>query len=528
MSSAALSSVPEASPTSFAPDATVREISLIATGSLVLLAAEALSSNPRILFARYLWIDELWTKLIESKSTVWESLVALEQAGDPTPPMYHLLARASWGLLGGSAETAFRTLSFVSMWIALVLLYVLLRRSFALLPALVAVIAFWSCPTIIGYAFYARPYASLLAATVGFCLVYGQDRKGPLAIGLTAAMAALICTLHYFGIFALSAVVIGDTLARHEPLPAMIRRNLPTAAGPIALAFCWPFVHAWRSGQAVFTFLPPLTLGSAVRDVLMTWILTWESILVLFFAWYISAVIWLIAGLLGRAADKAPSTNIGRLQPVAGLFGLILVPILVALFSALTYNVMLTRYMIPGLLGVAVLLALVASKIPSRILAGTAILLILLGAWNLRLFSEEQLKWQTTEGRMINIGQSDDLFVVTLTSHEAYLLYEYAPRLRNRLVIADFRASHRSELFRGILSDYELESKWSAVFPDLPKFVSLEQMRAMERFHLVNPETAVLADQENRPATAFPLQKIAQALSLERVGDLYEVRPNWP
>jgi uncharacterized membrane protein len=115
---------------------------LMAFGSLALLVAEVFSNNPRILFGRFLWVDELWTKFIESKPSVWQSLIALKHAGDPTPPTYHLLARASWGLLGGSAETAFRTLSFVSMWIALVLLYILLRRIFAVLPSLVAVLAF--------------------------------------------------------------------------------------------------------------------------------------------------------------------------------------------------------------------------------------------------------------------------------------------------------------------------------------------------------------------------------------------------
>jgi hypothetical protein len=77
---------------------------LMAFGSLALLVAEVLMNNPPILFGRILWVDELWTKFIESKPSVWQSLIALKHAGDPTPPTYHLLAWASWGLLGGSAE----------------------------------------------------------------------------------------------------------------------------------------------------------------------------------------------------------------------------------------------------------------------------------------------------------------------------------------------------------------------------------------------------------------------------------------
>src|SRR5216684_4013006 len=166
MMSAALSNVTESSHTSTSvPGASVQEMFLMALGSIALLLVEVLMSAPRILLGRYLWLDELWTKLIESEPSVRQSLIALKHSGDPTPPTYHLLARASWGVLGGSGETAFRTLALVSMWIALVLIYAILRRTFTVLPCLLAVLAFWSSPPIIAYAFYARPYAPLLAAT---------------------------------------------------------------------------------------------------------------------------------------------------------------------------------------------------------------------------------------------------------------------------------------------------------------------------------------------------------------------------
>lgn len=432
-------------------------------------------------------------------------------------------------LLGGSAETAFRTLSFISVWVAVVLIYTLLRRTFAVLPASVAVLGFWSSLPIIGCAFFARPYALLLAAIAGFCLIYGLDNKRPLVTALTAVMATLVCTLHYFGVFALAAVVLGDTLARREPLRAMIRRWLPSAAGPIALAFCWPFVHTWKAGLTVFTYLPPQTFGSAVRNVLYSWAGAPEATAVLVSAWCISDVTSLIIRRLGYSSEKAPSRNTGPLQPVAGLLGLILVPIFVAIFSALAYSAMTIHHMIPGLLGVTVLLAIVASNTPPRILAGTAMLLMLVGVRNLRLYSATQMRWQATEDRTMKIGQNDELPIVTFTSHEAYLLYAYAPTLRNRLFVADLRENHRSQLFRGMFVDYEFENKWLTVFPDLPKLVNLDQLRHMGKFHLVKPTDAwVLAEQEARPSQSFSLQRIAEALSFEKVGDLYEVGPNLP
>jgi hypothetical protein len=494
---------------------------LMAFGSLALLVAEVFSNNPRILFCRYLSIDELLAKLIESKPSVWQSLRALEHSGDFTPPTYHILARASWRLLGGSAETAFRTLSFVSIWIALVLTYALLRRSFAVLPALVTVLAFWSNPPVIQYTFYARCYAPLIAATAGFCLIYGQDKKGPFANVVTAAMAALVCTLHYFGIFAVAAVVLGDTLARREPLPAMIRRWLPVAAGPIALAACLPFVIAFNTGHLHSCAPPP------VRALWVWWLGAVEATVVLVFARSISTVASLLIRLFGRGGEESQPTRIGPLQPVAGLFGLILVPLFILIFSALAYPAMNSRYMLPGLLGLTSLLALLASKISPRILAGAAALLILLGAHNLRRYSEYQMKWQTTENQMMNIGRFDQLAIVTLNMHEAYLLYDYAPSLRNRVFIADLSRTHKAQLSRCLLLDTDLARKWPTVYPDLPRLLNLEQLRHLGKFHLLNSEAPILDGQELRwPSSSLPVEKIDDALSFQKVGDLYEVRPN--
>jgi len=513
------STVPESRP-SFVQSAAAGEMCLMASGSLVLLIVEVLMNNPRILFSRYLWIDELWTKLIESEPNLWQSLVALKHSGDPTPPGYHLLARASWGLIGGSGELAFRTLAFVSMWVALVLLYALLRRTFATLPALVAVLAFWSIPSIIGYAFFARPYAPLIAATVGFCLLYGQDQKGPLAVALTAVLAALICTLHYFGIFAVASIVLGDTLARREGMRATLRRWLPVAAGPAALTACWPFYHTWRTGQTVFTYLPPTTLDSAVKALLIFWSGAVEATVLLILAWSISAVARLTIRILGYSREPKTAA-IGRFQPVAGLFGLILVPGALAIFSYLVCSVMLTRYMVAGLLGVTALLAVMASNTSPRVLVAITPLLLLLDVHNFRQYSAAQSRWQTAEAQMMNIGRFDQLPIVTFNPHESYLLYTYAPGLRHRIFIADLRSTHRAKLSNFVLSDYELENKWSNVYPDLPKLVTLGQLRHMGKFHLVNSEPPILAGQM-RPLS---LQKIAQVLSIRNEGELYEVQP---
>ena len=151
-------------------------------------------------------------------------------------------------------------------------------------------------------------------------------------------------------------------------------------------------------------------------------------------------------------------------------------------------------------------------------------LLVLLGAFHLRRYSNLRLRWQTKEDEMMNIGQSDQLAIVTFNLHEAYLLYVYAPNLRSRVFIADLSTTHKAELSRSVLLDYDLEKKWSTIYPDLPKLVDLDQLRRMGKFHLVDSEAPILAEQEDRPEISLPLQKVAQILSLQNVGDLYEVR----
>jgi hypothetical protein len=215
------------------------------------------------------------------------------------------------------------------------------------------------------------------------------------------------------------------------------------------------------------------------------------------------------------------------LQPVAGLFGLILIPVFILTFSALAYPAMNIRYMLPGLLGLTSLLAIVASKISPAILAGAAMSIILLGAHNLRLFSEVETKWQDTEKQRMNAGRFDQLAIVTFNMHEAYLLYDYAPSLRNRVFIADLTRTHKVQLSRCLLLDTDLARKWSTVDPNLPKLLNLEQLRRLGKFHLLSSEAPILAGQEfQRLSLLSPLEKIADALSFRKVGDLYEIQPN--
>ena len=84
------------------------EILTVAIAGLLLMVVEVLGSKPRILFERYLFVDEMW-----AYSRIGSEHLALSRDAEAfrlqTPPLYHLLARTFWRLWGGSPEMAFRS-----------------------------------------------------------------------------------------------------------------------------------------------------------------------------------------------------------------------------------------------------------------------------------------------------------------------------------------------------------------------------------------------------------------------------------
>lgn len=520
--------------------ATGSEIATVASALLLLMVGEVLGSKPRILFERYFSVDEMWAKFLESDPSIWHSLVTLKHSPDQTPPLYHLVIRAFWCLWGGSPETAFRVPSFITIWIALVLTYTVLRRSFAVLPSLVAVLALWSYGPIVMYAFFARPYALLLASTAGFCLIYGDERTDGSWAVVTAGAAALVCSSHYFGIFGLASIVFVDVITRPAAPSQKLKRLLPVTAGPIALLLILPFIRATTSGYPVASYLPsylpPLTLSFVFRQIVGGAIGGFFGsaitlALVLEFAWGVSE-------LIRRCGyEKNPPTEPLRLsQPTILLSALLLIPLVLVLFSVVTDNYLLDRYMITGLLGTTPLMAMIASRSSKRVLVYVLAFFTFVGALRVHGFGLQQEYWQLDRERLIRKvnALNDRVPIVAYAKNEAYLIYSYAPLVRPRLFIADFSSSHMRDLSRGILVDGEIASRWSAADPALPKLVNLNELRRMGDFHLVDASDVwVLAhpiglssdERDAYTAKVLSLRRLAKT-NTGGIDSLYEAEGN--
>jgi hypothetical protein len=70
----------------------------------------------------------------------------------------------------------------------------------------------------------------------------------------------------------------------------------------------------------------------------------------------------------------------------------------------------------------------------------------------------------------------------------------------------------------------ELMPKWSSVYPDLPRTVTLEDLRHMGTFHLIFSEAPVIREQDEYPSRKYSLEEIANRVAMQKVGELYQVQ----
>jgi hypothetical protein len=488
---------------------------------LSLMAATIAANNPQVLLARLLGPDECVTAMIVSDPSVRHSIVAVKAGFETNPPVYHLLLREFCRCCGRITETSLRSFSAASAFVALLAVYLALRRAFAAWPAAVAVAALWSNEPLIAQAFQARFYAPLLAATGVFCLVYAARNGGVFTAVLTALLAVLVCTLHYFGIFSLAAIVAGDALASGDPWPRKFRRMVPTFAGPMALLTFIPFVRSQAAGLSVSWIEPFTVLGA------------WHLLMELFGGATLPAVAlaWWISELIRQRGDHAAATadGAGTLLPLAGLSGLLAVPFLIIILSALVQPALASRYAITGLLGLTPLVALVASRLSRRVALVTIIFFALLGFQRMHQFSTREARAQMAQRERIHqLIRADDGLPIVDLNFDA-VAYYYAPQLRSRSFVADLRATHRNALSNPIIFSMDMEAKCAPIYPDMPRMADLAALRKLGPFHLnvSQADLPLFLSAKLLPDQAGGQHDIGEFLPFEKIRDsIYQATPD--
>lgn len=319
------------------------------------------------LATRPLWLDESMTRLVANQKSLPAVIDLLRHGADTNPPLLFGWHWVIGRLFGGVTAWQLRGTAFLSMMAASLGLFLLLRKVYGFMPALVGAFSVSANAQIIRYAFDGRFYGPWLLLTVIYVwsLARRADGEGGTTglIGICASAVAL-CLIHYFGIIAL-VLVSGGALLVAFPDRRRMGRILPgLASGGVTVLALLPMLRGQRAALSVPTWVPPASLLGTV--------------------WFLAPYLLLfVAAVVTRDSLRrhlrAGESSFERRTIVAGLLSLGLMPLLLVLFSFAVQSVMILRYALPGLLAMGVVVSALWARLAPGLRTAFALVLGLLG-----------------------------------------------------------------------------------------------------------------------------------------------------
>ncbi|HEX4123256.1 MAG TPA: glycosyltransferase family 39 protein [Tepidisphaeraceae bacterium] len=460
------------------------ELLLVAVGLAALMAGELAVCKPRLVMDGPFWLDECLTAQIVLDPSIGHSIAAIRHGVDTNPPVYHLIARGYWKVFGrlfrDSPRITLRSLSLLCTWLALVGVYALLRGGFSIWPAIIGTLAVSAHPDVVEQAVNARFYAPLLAATVATCLAMRRRGTGIGRGILVAICAALLCTLHYFGILILGCICLAMLLVDEGSVVRRLIRLLPAAAGPVALAPFLFFIRTQSAGLTVKTWLDPFSAflaGQFLVDVLCT-----LPLLVAVAAWVIGQLI------RSTGNDRRIEDRPALLAATVPMLAMALVPVTIVIFSAMVQSALRPRYAIAAALVLGPVAAMLGARLGRYVLVGLAVALSGLAVMKLHgVESLRQTQLDTLTYRRDAVENQDPALPIYLTDRgQATELLTFAPELFPRMHLLDMREPGIA-LDNYRLFETETIGKVSPYYP-LPPLVPAAHLQEIGKFDLIAPE----------------------------------------
>jgi hypothetical protein len=354
----------------------------------ILFAVTLCASLPPLLAGssvldRPFWLDEILTYWIASQPDVRSVIRTVASGTDTNPPALHLLLHLI-GNTFGHTPTVYRITTLILTGLLASGLYLLVRRRAPASIALLAVAILLTPQALRQHAFDARFYILLLTSSI-YTIIFLESLDRTLTspdrtrsriqiIATSLALigsSAILCTVHYFGIVALASIVIGFLCFDRSSLRARLFALTPTLAGPLALLVCLPILLAQRNaladvGGTHLVRMPLQAITTALTDLLPPTLLL---------AVVLPCIVLRLAQRRRQAKhasstspDTSPdSSSVSRsiessqqniLRRAGPVVGLLLYPLAIILFDLLIQPALLTRYLLPVALPIAILLAL--------------------------------------------------------------------------------------------------------------------------------------------------------------------------
>src|SRR5437764_807750 len=252
---------------------TSREV-LSAVGALALAIALLPLLGGGVLWTRPLWLDEICCTVypVSNAATPVDVVRNIVHREDYAPPLLHLIYWSAGRVAGGLTPVVLRSVSLACVSLALLLVYLTLRRRFDRAPSAAGAIAVATHALVVTHAFEGRFYGPWLLFAAGFA----WSLSGLAARRVTQALFSIfLVTIHWFGVLSLGLMVGGAMATRGRDWRSGLRIVAPSAAGFIALIVCAPMAIAQRSAAtgAGALWVPELSaaqVGVVVRLFFLT------------------------------------------------------------------------------------------------------------------------------------------------------------------------------------------------------------------------------------------------------------------
>jgi 4-amino-4-deoxy-L-arabinose transferase-like glycosyltransferase len=334
-----------------------RRVALAGAVAFAVYSAAVLSLAARA----HLWNDELYTwyfAQLPSMRDVWDQLsTGVEQL----PPFFYVITRASLAVFGDNA-IALRLPSLLGLALACGCLWVVVaRRTDAWYGFLAAII-----PLATGtfrYAWEARPYA-LVVGFAGAALLFHQLRSDGVrprltVVGLALALAAATA-VHYYGVLVVlpiaGAEAVRAYLSRRVDWAAIAALGAPVV--PLAVAF--PLIEGARKYAHEFWTTFGLSSAPEFYVLLLRAGVFSSSRLPEWLALGFTAVV------VGGATVVLLRRPVAWPVDVAAAVGFVLLPLVGVLVAELVTGAYTERYVLPAVLGPAVLIPLALHRLAGR------------------------------------------------------------------------------------------------------------------------------------------------------------------
>ncbi len=452
---------------------TAREIFTVSLGLIALVVVQLSLTGSFSLFDRYLWLDEIHTHLLVTDPHVTHAAGALADGADFNPPGLYLMLRGL-DMLTGGGPISWRLAALGSVLAALVGIYLLVRQAVDRPAAVVAVIAVWAHPLVVFQAFEARFYGPWLAAAVwlAYCLTRcSREESRPFWRIAAAACSVAVCLIHYFGIISLVLVAAAHLAFNWRSTRDTLRTLAALSAGPGALLACVPLYFGQRASLTVPTWMPDPTWRSTLgflHDI---------------FLFPILALVIVAAGRYFSSGDRLPPASVfRRLRPLAGLTGLLLLPVALIGLSYAAQPAMMGRYALPAIAAVGPIVALAACGIDRIRWAVACLVLLLLGSYNLAGVSRYMVTRDAGWDRLAAWLQSDHAQgpVLFELRDDLYPICQIAPSSAKRFNFHDFPnaapgwQSRRATVERDVARNHHRLYGW-------PQLLTRDDLRRLQR-----------------------------------------------